>query len=240
MRIRRVHSDPLPDAAPGESFAPAPAVARYIFDVLRARPGDRFTLFSRAGEISAEAASGRALVALERRDGPGACASPPLTLFLPLMKGERLRDALRMAVEVGVDRVVPVAYARSVRELARPDSLRETLERIAGQAAQQCGAPPPPISPPLHGAAACAAAAKSFDLKLFFDPESPATLAILPVAAPPATIAVATGPEGGFTAAERATLRDAGFLAVALRAHVLRCETAVPVCLALVRERFQI
>lgn len=239
MSAKRVFAEPLPEAAPGTDFAPEPRIARYLFDVLRARAGERFLLFDRRRELLVEARRDRTLAAVESRAVTRE-ARPETLLLLPLMKGERLKDALRMAVEVGVDRVLPVALERSVRELARPEKLAALLATAAGQAAQQCGVPPPEIEPPEEGIAAGIRGAESFEIKVFFSPEAPRYLDELPRPdAPPRSVALATGPEGGLSPAETAALSAAGFVPARLRANILRCETAVPVCLALLRQHYR-
>lgn len=239
MRIRRAHVQSLDGAAAGGVHRADAALRHYLAAALRARPGERFLLFDREREAEAALRPDGDLDLLSVRPLP-APAGPAVTLLLPLMKGPRLRDALRQSVEVGLDRVVPVECARSVREVRDPERLRATLEAVAGQAAQQCGARPPLIEPPARSLAAAIAAAVSFDIKLYLDPAAPLHLDEFPApAASWRAAALATGPEGGFDDAERAALAAAGFLAVRLRTNVLRCETAPPVAVALVRQHFR-
>ena len=54
----------------------------------------------------------------------------------------------------------------------------------------------------------------------------------------PRTVAIAIGPEGGFSRDETTAARDAGFMLVDMGPRILRTETAALVALALVQARW--
>ena len=106
--------------------------------VLRLRPGDcvsvsdghggwRLCRFGPVLEPAGEVA---------RDPGP----SPTVTVAFALTKGERPEWAVQKLTEVGVDRIVPMAAARSVVRWG-PDRAAanvERLRRVAREAAMQC------------------------------------------------------------------------------------------------------
>jgi 16S rRNA (uracil1498-N3)-methyltransferase len=69
-------------------------------------------------------------------------------------------------------------------------------------------------------------------LKLLFDHQQDG---VLPSARPEQGVALLIGPEGGFSEAEIALARDAGFTGIALGARVLRTETAPVAALAVLQ-----
>jgi 16S rRNA (uracil1498-N3)-methyltransferase len=141
---------------------------------------------------------------------------------------------LQKATELGVDRLELALCARSV---SQPEGERK-LERwreIVRQAARQCGrqhlpelASPAPLGVALRRAA-------HVEARLVAHPEGEPLAAIEEqLAATSREVAVAVGPEGGFTPAELDDARACGFSPVALGPCILRTETAALTALALV------
>lgn len=138
--------------------------------------------------------------------------TPPITIAFALVKGERPELVVQKLTELGVDRIVPFAAARSVVRWDAGKGARhaERLSQIARQAAMQCRRTwLPEVAPPTDFAGVAA-----------LDGASLADLS----GAPPslARPVVLVGPEGGWTDEERAV----GVPVVRLGAHVLRAETA--------------
>jgi len=183
---------------------------RHLERVLRLRPGEDLTVADGAGRWR-HCRFGAQLAAV----GPvqmEARPEPEITIALALTKGERFEWAVQKLTELGVDRIVPVAAARSV---VRWDSERaahhvERLQRIARQAAMQSRRAWLPVVDPLHSFAAAAAVAGA---ALAERGAGPPTLR---------TPTVLVGPEGGWATDEL----DAGLERVGLSPHVLRSETA--------------
>jgi 16S rRNA (uracil1498-N3)-methyltransferase len=216
----------------------------HLARVLRARPGDAITLFDGAGaEVSAR------IVRIDRDrtelvadpDGPAGLAraavpiETPLTLLTAVPRGGRMDFLVQKCSELGVSRIVPVITARSV---ARPEAAkRARWEKIAREAARQCGrADVPAVSPPTPLAAALAAPDLP-DRRLMLSPEAGgrALRALLPDRA---ATALLVGPEGGLATAEVDAARAAGFQDVSLGSRILRVETAAIVAVALAEEAF--
>ncbi len=109
--------------------------------VKRLRPGERITLFDGRGTVAdaevLRAETGkRAMIGVRvgavRRVAP---VSPRLEVWCPPPKGDRLDTMIDQLSQVGVAAWRPLRTARSERDGFRPDK----LERIAVEAAKQCG-----------------------------------------------------------------------------------------------------
>ena len=212
---------------------------RYLTRVLRFGAGARVDLFDGEGlEVAATIVRGgsrEVTLLLGERRRIATPATPPLTLLQGLSRPERMDLIIQKATELGAARVVPVRTARSASgQQGRP----ERWEKIAQEAARQCGrADSLAVSLVLSIAEAIAGLRPKSHR---FVPWEDAPEAVpLGVAVPTATVAVdgLIGPEGGLTADEVATARDAGFQVVTLGPRILRTETAAIAALAVIQDR---
>ncbi len=165
----------------------------------------------------------------ERRQIRGDGDGLRLTLCQGLPKGDKMELILQKSTELGVSEVVPFLAERSIPRIS-PEREQERLQRwqrVAEEAARQAGCPAVPRVQLARGLAE-AIRGTDHDLKLLlWEDERTTTLAGVLAAAPaPKRIAVVVGPEGGFTAAEAAEAREAGFVPVTLGHRILRTETA--------------
>ena len=218
----------------------------HLARVLRARPGDAITLFDGAGtELRARVVRvGRAETELAADEAANAAvddarvarvAGAPLVLLTAVPRGGRMDFLVQKCSELGVARIIPVITARSV---ARPEpDRRARWEKIAREAARQCGrADVPVVDPPIALAGALVAPAlPARRLVLSPDPGGQSLRATLPERAP---TAILIGPEGGLSEAEAEAARAAGFVSVSLGPLILRVETAAVVAVALAAEAF--
>lgn len=216
--------------------------ARHLAQVLRARPGERVTVFDGVGrQASAEVlAVSRDRVPLRLGEvsitlGP----HPAITLAQAIPKGKTMDLIVQKAVELGVTRIQPLVTRNTVVQPG--DGKAEKWRRGALEACKQCGlnilpevADPLPFETWLHESpqtdglkiiASLATGARSFReiLQRF-----PATTAVT----------VLIGPEGDFTADETAAALAAGFLPISLGSAILRVETATIFALAGLRYEF--
>jgi 16S rRNA (uracil1498-N3)-methyltransferase len=210
---------------------------RHVGRVLRARVGDRLTLFDGAGgEVEGRVARvERGEIELElgaRRMVAG--PATPLTLLVAVPRGARMDFLVEKTVELGVARIIPVIAERSVVRLDAEANRGARWEKIAREAARQCGRADVPViaAPAPLGAALVDGALPARRLALFEGEKTRSLGAELAGAGPVAT-ALLVGPEGGFGAAEIAAARDAGFTSVGLGPRILRVETAAIAGLAL-------
>ncbi len=222
--------------------------AYHIARALRMAVGDTLTVADmRGGEHLCRLLSIRdtecLLEILESREGT---SEPPIpiTLYMAYPKGDKLETVIQKAVELGASRIVPFFSSRCIK---RPkadgaDKLRERLNRIATEAAKQCGRTLlPTVGDPLSYGQMLAAA-KDADLPLFcYEGDGTRPLKELLIGAgTPTSIAVVVGCEGGFSRAEAEEAREAGLLPTGLGPRILRCETAPAYVLSSISYQFEL
>ncbi len=207
------------------------AEARRHLKVLRPKDGEKVELFDGNGKsreyryvasTGALKASGP-VVERVRPDGR-------ITLFACVTKGSRWDWTIEKATELGVGRIVPVISERTIVRLDKKEraAKRERWERVAEDAARQCGTPwLPEIVEPLDFADAVELAKKTvcFAGILSDPPPRPMLAVFAEKAGEGGEYSVFIGPEGDFTPEEAAAL--SGFATpVSLGELVLRAETA--------------
>jgi 16S rRNA (uracil1498-N3)-methyltransferase len=206
--------------------------ARHLARVLRAEPGRQYEISDGDGVYLAEIATVerervvfRVVEALDTPQAP-MC----LTLCPALIKFDRFEWLVEKATELGVAGIVPVDAARSetgLSEAARKRAGR--WRRIAHESSQQARRlGPPQICAPLSLSVTLEV---SVGLRYFLDeqPGAPPLLAAIPAHADRRSadrVVLLTGPEGGWTDAERAAAAASGWAPVSLGPVVLRAETA--------------
>ncbi len=219
---------------------------RHAATVRRLRPGERVDVGDGAGlvvECVVTAHSGRGLelavlelAVLARREVPP--PEPVITVVQAIPKGDRGELAVEEMTEVGVDRIVPWAAARSVpvwqaergaRSLAR---WRATAREAAKQSRR---AWLPEVTEPASAAGVAAVIAKAA-CAVVLAPDAADGLGDL---RPPDSgdLVLVVGPEGGITEAENAAFLAAGAHALRLGPTVLRTSTAGPVAAAILLSR---
>lgn len=225
--------------APGARVDLDRSQAHYLVNVLRLADRDPLLVFNgRDGEF-------RATLAIQSRRshaldiGEQVRVQPPAPdvryLFAPL-KQARLDYMVEKATEMGVARMTPVLTQHG--QVSRVN--RERMEANAIEAAEQCGILTlPRIDEPVALDALLEAWAPEEPVRrIIFCDEADGggdPLAILS-ALPPSPLAVLIGPEGGFSANERARLRALTFVTpLPLGPRILRADTAAVAALALVQ-----
>ena len=207
----------------------------YLTRVLRLRPGDRFAVVDGAGRLWSALLGSADLAELEQAFSSPLAFEPPATPMLQLAVALPKRDAdvvLRMACELGIDRLIPLQAERSVAA----DPLKpERAEAILREALEQCERLWQPQLDPLRPAGELLGAGPPGGsgrglLCTTRHPGMPllaqalTCLAGLPSAAAPLTVAI--GPEGGWTPGEEASAMAQGWQPVSLGPTILRCSTA--------------
>ncbi len=209
--------------------------ARHLARVRRVGPGDLVEVFdgqSAMGRRAEVRAVSGDRVELEVQGEPIPGREPPfwLTLAAAVPKGERFDWLVEKAVEVGVGRLVPLIAGRSVVE-PRAGKL-EKQRRAVIESSKQCGrnrlmevAAPMRLDEVLKTTLA--------PVRLLAHPDG-LPPSDWPGRVPGGEVALAVGPEGGFTEAEVAAAGEAGWRVVTLGPTILRVETAAIVGSALV------
>ncbi len=205
--------------------------ARHLIRVLRAGPGDEVTVFDGQGHEArttiVEVGPTTVVLRLERRLAVERETEQPLTLYLALLKGDKLAEVIRAGTELGVHRFVLLATHHSVPKTISPGKL-ERLRRITVEAAKQSGRNHlPEISGPV-----ALKAIPRVSQGLVAHPRTATRVG--EVYDPSEPVALAVGPEGGFSDEEVEHLVDRGFTPVTLGRRILRAETAALALVALV------
>jgi len=202
---------------------------RHLVQVLRLREGEAFTAFSGDGgeyeatlvEVGKRSASARLGPRREvDRESP-----LQLTLAQCVSKGERMDFTLQKAVELGVQRIVPLLSTRSVVRLdgERWEKKLEHWRGVLISACEQCGRTRLPELSPVQALERWLPDCSESGHRLLLDPAGDAGLGGLVAAR---SVSLLIGPEGGLAADEIALARHHGFQATRTGPRVLRTETA--------------
>ncbi|MEO5332033.1 MAG: 16S rRNA (uracil(1498)-N(3))-methyltransferase [Magnetococcus sp. YQC-5] len=158
-----------------------------------------------------------------------------VTLVLGLTKSGSIEVAVQKAVEVGAVTLIPLLtrYGVSRPDERQTDNKLRRLQRIAVEAAQQCGrCTPPLIHAPVEWKDLAALLPDSPRL-LFWEEERNHSVGLMGVPDPGDAVTLLVGPEGGLTMDEVQYAREAlGFVCVTLGPRILRAETAAIVAVA--------
>ena len=220
--------------------------SHHLARVLRLKAGDTVVAVDGSGReftvrldtVAPEAAGTIVSVGARNTESPFA-----ITLVQALPKGDKLETVIRAATELGVTCVAPALTTRTVVRLddARAVSRLERWQRVAREAAKQCGRSRlPVIEPPRPLAARIAGPADDRTLRLCLWEEERAPLAdaLTALAPAPTSAIVIVGPEGGLTPDEVETARRAGWRIAGFGPRLLRTETAGPAVIAALQSRF--
>jgi RsmE family RNA methyltransferase len=215
--------------------------AAHIVDVLRRKVGDTVDTGLVGGPrgkatVTAITAETVGLSFAWEKQAPPPLA--PITLIVGLPRPQTVRKLLHSATELGVAAVHFVATEKSEPSYAQSKlwSSGEWRRHLLDAAQQAFDTHLPDIS---HGRTLTDALAslEKNPLRLALDNyESPASLSEFPLV-PATPVALALGPERGWSARDREALRAHGFAFAHLGPRVLRTETAVIAALTLIRAK---
>jgi 16S rRNA (uracil1498-N3)-methyltransferase len=211
--------------------------ARRLSSVLRLRPGDEFLLFAGDGREwrARVTSSGRDTIHAAVLDVTRQEPAPSLTLevWCALVRATRFELAVEKCTEAGADIIRPLVTSHTARADQLSPTRRERLERIAIEAAEQSGRLTVPVI--AQATDVLRALDRAPGPVILGDPGGlpwPQMAALLPQSG---HVAVAVGPEGGWSPAEIAAARAHGALVTRTGPTILRTETAAIVFTALVR-----
>ncbi len=209
--------------------------AAHLARVLRARAGQQFDLVVgervRRAEITSVAPE---RVEFSLHEEIDSAAIPEIVLLLSIFKFDGFEWAVEKCTELGVARIIPVIARRTDTHLAHAAAKRvERWRKIAFEASQQSRRiAPPVIDDPMKLRDAVAMGfttkvllaenEKNFSIRQLLEEEISLPLAL------------AIGPEGGWSDDEVKLFDAAGWRAVTLGRTILRAETAAISALAIV------
>ncbi|MDR1075891.1 MAG: 16S rRNA (uracil(1498)-N(3))-methyltransferase [Xanthomonadaceae bacterium] len=241
MRLTRCYVE-LPLRKGATVDLPEPVV-RHLAQVMRMRSGDECVLFNgdghdyRARLLEADKRSGSAdILDSEAVDNE---SSLRITLLQGIARGEKMDLILQKATELGVVAFVPVMAERTevkldaARSGKRLAHWRNVIESACGQSGR---ARVPSLTTPAPLAVALSSLDIPIGTRLTLDPMGEHRLTQLALSS--AELVIATGPEGGWSPHDRATLADHGFSGLQLGPRILRTETAGLAAIAALQSRF--
>ena len=237
--INIMHSFYIDSPIDGAAMLP-PEEARHALKVLRLRPGDAVCAMDGAGRrwrgkiggIDGGSVRVNLLEQLPDNEAP-----VRLTVYEGLPKADKLDFIAQKLTELGAAALAPVRMARCVAKLDARDGekRRERLEKIAREAAKQCGRGMPlRVAAPMDWRKALEAMAAHDLLLIPWEAAEGTRLKDIFTLNPDARdIGIVVGPEGGITADEIDDMAAAGGRCVTLGPRILRTETAAVVSAAL-------
>jgi 16S rRNA (uracil1498-N3)-methyltransferase len=228
--MHRFYADP--EKSEADSFVLTPEDARHALKVLRMKEGEPAEIILEGKRYIARITEASdALVKLSPETLlPSTEPALAVTLFQGLPKGDKMDWIVQKAVELGVARIVPVAFSRCVVRLNEKDGMkkRDRWQKIAREAGKQSGrcVIPEVLSPVFPK-----------DLqKLFCECEKVAVpweecetggpLAFARRYPALRTLGIVIGPEGGISPEEIVELKAFGGEPMTLGKRILRTETA--------------
>jgi 16S rRNA (uracil1498-N3)-methyltransferase len=236
MRVIRAFVDA--SLVVGTRIALPEGVAGHLVRVLRLGTGDACVLFNGDGnDYDARIVSiGKKSIAADIESVREVRNESPLRIVLVqgIARGEKMDLILQKATELGVAGIVPVHGERGEVRLdgERAEKRLRHWRSVVVSACEQSGrACIPEVAAPRALADALADLPMT---RLLLDPEASQPL---PCDISGNECALAIGPEGGWSPADRATLEAAGFIGAQLGPRVLRTETAGLAAIAALQAR---
>ena len=240
MHTPRIYVDG--DLAPNTTVTIEGGKHHHLRNVLRLKAADAVILFNgQGGEYGAEvqAITKQATQITTLTYDPINRESPlHICLLQGILKRDAMINALQRATELGVSKIIPIQTQHLSEKRVQLAGRWEAWQAVIEQSSEQCGRTQLPELAPLtrYTEAVSMAQNADFDLQLLAHLGAPESRT--PPATTPKRIAVAIGPEGGFSDAEVTLAEANGFRAYTLGARILRAETAPAALLAHLQTRF--
>lgn len=209
--------------------------------VLRLKQGDHLAVFDGKGlEVTGRITAmdaGCAIVSVEGAT-TGRLESPrAVRLLQGLLKSDKPEFVIQKATELGAAAITFFTTSRTVPISNGSKTKGTRWKKAAIEASKQCGRTRLPELTPV-AAFKDAVMGCTEKVRLILWEGTGKTVSIkeaLKNAGPDGSIALAVGPEGGFSAQDLAVAQEAGFVAVGIGPRVLRAETAALAALAIIQ-----
>jgi len=209
--------------------------AAHLSRVLRAQPGQIFDVVSNGFLHRAEVltVSDREVV-FTLHEELEADAALPVHLLLAVFKFDHLEWGIEKATELGAARVTPVLARRTEKHLALAASKRvDRWRRIALESSKQSRRTDVPTIDDPQTLKAALQEVTAHTKLLLAETEQENSIGAALNALTGQSIALAIGPEGGWTADEMQLFTEHGWQHVTLGPRILRAETAAIAALAI-------
>jgi 16S rRNA (uracil1498-N3)-methyltransferase len=213
--------------------------AAHLARVLRAEPGQIFDVVANGFLHRAEITSvSEREVVFTLHEELEAEAALPVHLLLAVFKFDHLEWGIEKATELGAARITPVLARRTEKHLAQAAAKRvERWRRIVREAAQQSRRSDVPEVDDPQTLKVTLQSVQAQTKLLLSETEQENTIAVALQEASQ-SVALAIGPEGGWTAEEMQLFTEHGWKHITLGPRILRAETAaiaaLSICSALI------
>jgi 16S rRNA (uracil1498-N3)-methyltransferase len=206
---------------------------RHLVQVRRVKTGDAVSLRSRDGTLFNGwiASIGDDSLTVDVSSPSNSLPDlPRVTLALSLLKHGNFELVLQKAVELGVEKIIPVTTERTVVDLkGKSGGKLERYRKIADEAAKQSMRSSLPEVDDVHDFNSLMDSSESYQLKIIAHP-SPGSPGFREIVSRNgggvSESMILVGPEGGFSPCEIERAEAAGFLRVNFGSTQLRAETA--------------
>lgn len=218
----------------------------YLINVLRCKTGDFVEIFDGEGNdyrAVVHEHDGRfvlkVVLAHERTD-----LKPAVRIFVAVAvpKGKKINLIIQKLVEIGVSGIFLLRTKRTVVNVKDAKAKKEKWQKIAAEAAKQCGVSTIPGISEVMDYGDFLKRAGEFDLRIIaYEATNEPAKNFLREAAkqgPLKSALVVIGPEGGFDESEVKAAEKAGFKSFSLGKNLLRCETAAITAAAILSYEF--
>jgi 16S rRNA (uracil1498-N3)-methyltransferase len=200
--------------------------ANHLFRVLRAQAGQQYDVVAdgvaRLGTITFASPN---KVEFHLGEEVLSEALPEIEIYLSIFKFDHMEWAMEKLTELGVTRIMPMVAARTSHHLIKAAETRvERWRKIAKEASQQARRVSPPEIAEAVKLEKAMAGAIGARIVLSEVEESVSLKSALAGIRPP--LAMAFGPEGGWTEEEVQLFKDHGWMPATLGHTILRAETA--------------
>ncbi len=206
--------------------------ARHITRVLRLQVGDKLILVAPDGSTGiGEITNLGDEVTLQLIETIIEEKEAPVNVYLAqgLPKSDKMDYIVQKAVELGVRGVYPMAAEHCVVQYdqAKQKTRRERWQKIAVEAAKQCGRAVVPVVEPVASLASILASVDPETIVLMlYEGQAAQGLKQALAERPGKSYLLLIGPEGGFSAKEVALCENHGVMVVTMGPRILRTETA--------------
>lgn len=238
MRIPRIYTGQELQANAEIVLETGPSL--HLSRALRMKVGDALVLFNgRGGQYPAtiSAIDRKAVVVASAEQEALECESPlHLQLGIAVSRGERMDWVVQKATELGVSCIAPLVSERTEVKLGaeRGEKKLRHWQQIATSACEQCGRNRLPQILAPQSLAGWLQDVQA-DLRLVLHHTA---VTRDPGPAPPRSVALLVGPEGGLSEEEIRAAEEAGFASLQLGPRVLRTETAPLAAIAILQARW--
>ncbi len=230
----------LPESFDASTIRLDEGETRHLRDVLRFREGDEIRVFDGEGnEVEAlieKIAKHETFLSIVRVVSPSAAESPlDLTVCAAILKGEKTDFAIQKAVELGINRFVPMITARCDVKPKDAEKRVARWRKIVLEASKQCGrAKLMAVDEIATFQSSISDGDKCLSKIMFSERDGGKFQASKKVS----SLIAFVGPEGGWDDAELELARESGAELVTLNGRIMKADTAVIAISAILQHHF--